>query len=415
MPSMQGSGLKTSRAAAFGLRGIARYRQVRPVASRGCCLYAETCSHYAERLLHERCLPVALWLIAVRLLSCRRRFVWVPRPGSLRAVLALSAIVTLGTAGLAQAVKPAFYDTRATQTQGGCTMTLNGRDIGDYNRNNPLQVNTGTRLIVNGLAPQKVRNAPEHINGYTYIKIEVSLPGRSPSLSSDPHKGTRSFQSLENVDEYLKYGSGLYRVHGTATGLNPNKVFECAATFYVKLNGNDAAGLIGGAVAIAGLAGAATSGGKTDWQTGDVVPNEEKVSAEGGVTDVANDARRELVPDPKANRQDALATMGCLGLIIFVMFNNDAIVGAAMARGIRPSAEGVRRRGHPVRGFMCGLLAGLGATVFMHQQGYWLLTWLTAFGLPLALAVLFAVRGWRGKAFRWETPAGAAPPGAAAS
>jgi hypothetical protein len=369
----------------LGLRGIARYRRSNlAAATAGCCRYRVTCSHYAEDVLRTKSFET--------------------RRGSLRAVILLSLLITLGTAGLAQAVRPLIVQDRVTVTQGGCIMTLNGQDIGGFNRNNPLTVRTGQRLVVKGIAPPAVRNAPEPANSRTLLSIRINLPAKSPTLTDKFLKGVRTFDSLENVDKYLKYGSGLYRVDGTAKGFGvPQQLFECNATFYVKLDGNDAAGLIAGGVALVGLAGAATSGGKTDWQPGDSVPKGEETAGQGVGVGIAIDLTKEMAPDEAANKGFEGATYGCLIMLILIMIGSDGgHYGAAVPVGVGDSAKGERiwRRGHPIRGFFSGLLMGLGITVFMQQRGYWLLSNETVFMFPAALALLFGFRGWRGKAFR---------------
>jgi putative component of membrane protein insertase Oxa1/YidC/SpoIIIJ protein YidD len=398
----------------LGLRAIARYR-TSGLAERsaGCCRFTPTCSHYAEQALRERNLFVALFLILRRVVRCRATVPMgtVDRVGArtsmtkVRAVLLLSALVTVGTAGLAEAVKPMVRPERLTITQGGCLMTINGGDVSRFNRNHPLVVHKGQRIVVDGTAPQVIRNAPEPAGGHTQLFFTITVVDPfSQTADFEPTNGIRTFHTTRSVDRYLKYGSGLYRVNGSATGTAAGGPgFTCEGTFYVKLDGNTAAGFIAGAIAAAGLAGAATSSGKTDWAKGDIVPADpdgpttDQIAAEG-----TRDAVKELSPDRKANRQNLLAASGCFAVLLGYLFGSDGgDAGFAMmaASADQPAGRRVWRRGHPIRGFFSGLFMGLGVTVFMQQRGYWILTWQNTIAVPLALAVLFAVKGWRGKAF----------------
>ncbi len=404
--------MRRHHSAELAIRAITRYRQSQWAGrTHGCCRYTPTCSHYAETALRRRAFPMAVVLIAWRILRCRPRVApgtYDPVPlssrrpiGKVSAVLVLSGMVTVGTAAMADAVTPRQV------TEGGCTATINGQDIGSFNRNNPLVVTKGETVSVKGFAPAAYANAPGPDHGYTVSRLEVQLVA---SLSVGPGdkkngSGSKTFDSSENVDSYLKYGSGLYRISGVARGISPAGGWLCKATFYARLEGNDVPGLVAGAIALAGLGGALTAGGQSDWAAGDSVP--EGPTAVGDSTTGADDAPRvDVSPDTGANRRDDVSELGCLAAIlgVFGFSDGDLFMGPFAAVPLPLGAGDVtghrfRRRGHPIRGFLGGLVAGLGGTVFMQQRGYWLLDTQTVVILPLALAVLFGYRGWRGRAF----------------
>jgi len=57
-------------------------------------------------------------------------------------------------------------------------------------------------------------------------------------------------------------------------------------------------------------------------------------------------------------------------------------------------------RGHVVRGFIGGLIAGIGIALLFQQLDVWVLNTGTAIVLPVGLAILFAARAWMGRPYR---------------
>jgi putative component of membrane protein insertase Oxa1/YidC/SpoIIIJ protein YidD len=389
------------RIASSAISGIARYRRSELAArTHGCCRFSPSCSHYAEQALQRRALPIAVLLVLWRVLRCRPgvpRGTWDPVPratGTFRrkaaGVLVLSGLVTLGTASLAQAIAPRMA------TQGGCIATINGKDIGAFNRNNPLVVDKGMTIQVAGQAPGAVRAAPEPAGASAVISLDIKLV--SPyglEHQTKQTSGYRTFGTTENVDDYLKYGSGLYRVDAIVVGTaGSTTAYNCHAIVYVQLEGSDVPSIVAGVIALAGLGAGATAQGKSEWAPEDTPP------AEAGSPDEI--ASHDVAPDDSANRGEDLGEIGCFIAILaaFGIVEEDFLFfGAAMAPLTASGGRRFRRRGHPVRGFLGGLLAGWGIAIAGQQQGYWILTLLNALVLPLALAVVFGWRGWRGRAF----------------
>jgi putative component of membrane protein insertase Oxa1/YidC/SpoIIIJ protein YidD len=401
---------------ALTIAAIHRYRRSDLAArSTGCCRFAPSCSHYAEEALRRRAYPVALALIAWRILRCRPGVPygsWDPvprgRPGARRrwsAVLLLSAIMTFGTLGLAEAVTPLVLT--PTVTQGGCTASIDGTDIGRFNRKHPLFVQKGQSVVVFGNAPQTITTKPEPAGATTsaFVDVELMSPfskGTTPKVS----KGYKTFTSVTNVDDYLKYGSGLYRVTAHASGaVSGARVWTCAATFYATLDGGAVPGYVGGALGGLGLLAAATAAGKTPWAPGDIAPDDGQsgVSAKELVEQTGAEAYHQIGPDPRADRSaDIEALFGCLGVLCLFLFDDASglLFNAAVARAGQTDGRRVWRRGHPVRGFLGGLVAGWGLVVFLQQRGYTYFTWRNVILYPLILAIVGGWRGWRGRAFR---------------
>jgi putative component of membrane protein insertase Oxa1/YidC/SpoIIIJ protein YidD len=395
--------MRRARIASLLIRQIESYRRSEVAAMHaGSCPFAPSCSHYGETALRRRALPVALVLIAWRLLRCRRsvaRGTWdpVPMPSRRRGVkvagvLLLSGIVTLGTAGLAEALVP------TSETVGGCIASIDGRDITTMNRNHPLVVQKGQRVIVDGKAPVEFQSRPEPPGAATLTKLRITLV--SPlqvDTKAKVSRGWKKFTSLQDVDTYLKFGGGLYRLTVLASGSDvQTEGWSCSATFYAKLEGGTAAAFGAGLAAAVGFAGAATAAGQSDWAEDDVIPPD----AEGAE------------PDSEARRRSEGAVGGCLAILALFLFGTQGegmwgagAVGGLLSAPRTPDADGrFWRRGHPVRGFIGGLFTGLGLAVLMQQRGYWVLTWQNAIAFPLVLALVFGWRGWRGRPFRVTYP-----------
>ncbi|MBK5306941.1 MAG: membrane protein insertion efficiency factor YidD [Frankiaceae bacterium] len=410
----------TSPLSALTIAAIHRYRRSDLAArSSGCCRFSPSCSHYAEQALRRRAYPAALMLIAWRLLRCRPRVpmgTWDPvparRPHVRRrwsAVFLLSGIVTLGTIGMAQAVTP--LELVPTATRGGCAASINSVDISAFNRNKPLLVKKGQRVVVNGVAPREFLSAPDLPGASTAAFIDVELISPfSKSTTPKVTDGYRQFQSVTNVDDYLKYGSGLYRVTVHATGTaNGTQRWACSATFYAKLSGDGRAAFVAGLLGALGLGAAATASGKTDWAVGDEIPPLQEGPDVSQLTkETANAVAAEITPDGQANREaNREAMLGCLVVLALFAFGRgettSRIFGSAAfaLRGSKRQPDGRRfwRRGHTVRGFLGGVLAGLGLTLFLQQRGYVYLTWQNTIVFPLLLGLIAGWRGWRGKAF----------------
>jgi putative membrane protein insertion efficiency factor len=381
------------------LRGIAGYRASRlHERSAGCCRFTPTCSHYAEDALRRRGFAVALVLVAWRLLRCNPLTPYgtadpVPprRPGFARralTVVGLAGLTTFLVAGTAAAMQSGG----GSGTAGGCDAFVAGVPIGNLTVDHPLQVHKGQKVLLTGLSPIGIRSLPSTaaLRSTTDIKIHFIEKLATTTLSENA-TGQR-FQRVVNVDAYLKYGSGVYRVdvHSVAPG-----GWDCAATFYVELHGSKLAAEVAvavGAVGAAGVYGSARGGEppKPDENTGEFDPA----------------ADPEVVEKAQAPRPDRGATgaadggVGCLAGILFALMASTGAFATAVPVPVRSNPHRVWVKGHPVLGFVSGLIAGLGITIALQQLGYYPLTLTSAIIAPLVTAVLGAVRARLGRAWK---------------
>jgi putative component of membrane protein insertase Oxa1/YidC/SpoIIIJ protein YidD len=391
------------------LRAIDRHRQVRRMPH-GVCRFTPTCSHYAEDALRQRVLPVALALIAWRVLRCnplltaraedpvrrrRRRL----RPNAVPtafAVMALSGFVVVTTAAIAEAVG----------VTGGCSATVNGQDASALTSDHPLVVHKHESVSFDGTAPAAGPNDPNN----TDIKVDIIEGIGGVTSSNHPGHGPHWGGQIA-VDDYLKYGVGLYHVTGTATGAG----FSCAGDGYVRLEDGDPITKPVGAAATA-LAAIGAGGGLLSSRAAkpDMAPAADTSGVTGDdtsaeVSPADAELRHRLAEDVNDATADgwasASADAGCLVALAIVFFIGFAAHGGAGAVSAMPAAAGAGRRrvwshGHPIAGFFSGLVLGIGGTVLLQQFAVWPLTIVTAIIVPVVTGLLVGVRSYLGRAYR---------------
>jgi len=425
-----------SRTAHFLLRHIERYRRS-PLGRQGACRFTPTCSYYAEEALRARAFPVAIALVAWRLLRCnpfmhqrvadpirrsrRRRL----RPNTLPtlfSILALSGFVVVVTAGVAEAVG----------VNNGCSATLNGRDPAQLDSDHPLLVHKHEAVSFTGKIPPSVPNPAQDVNN---THIDVAIIGGIASVSSSDHPGHGpTWGGTQNVDNYLKYGVGLYHVTGHASGTGG---WSCDGDAYVQLKDGNPLGKPIGAVALAfalfGVVGAglSTRGGDPgeasygfggddsgrEWERRQQREHEEEIARdrEARAEKQREDAQNPfsgLTTDAQVQRgkldrsSDAYASMGCL--IALLAVTGAAVTGKNLGAGVVAAAatgrSGPRRvwaHGHPIAGFISGLLLGIGVAVLLQQFAVWPLTIVTAIIFPVATAIVCSLRAWLGKPYSY--------------
>jgi hypothetical protein len=396
------------RLATRALRAIESYRHSRlhdDVA--GCCRFTPSCSHYAEDALRRRALPVALVLLSWRLLRCNPLTPYgtvdpVPLPGRHRlrrplAVLAVSALTTLLVGSTAAAAASLGG---GSTTAGGCDAFVGGVPIGNLDKNHPLQVSKGQRVVLTGRAPAAVRNLPTTATISSSTDVTIVFVESIATRTFTEHATGATFQRSVNVDTYLKYGSGIYRVdvHSVAA-----KGWDCSGTFYVELNGSKLAADIAIALGCVGAVGVVASTGRGEPEvTVTPTPDDEGVYDPGIAPDALD--RAQAGPPSERDKLTDLATSGAFGcLLVAFLWLTGATGGFLLAAPVPGRRGRIWVRGHAVRGFVSGLVAGLGFTVAMQQYGQYPFTLGTAVGVPLVIAVLGALRAWWGRPWKVST------------
>lgn len=394
-----------------GLRATERYRRSDLHDQLGCtCRFTPSCSHYADEALRQRAFAVALLLIGWRLLRCNRftRMGTVDHVGPARisraqiaGVLALSGLVTFLVAGTASAAATLAQGAGSSRTAGGCDAHVGGVPIGTLDSDHPLQVHKGQRIVLTGQAPAGIRNLPSSLGLRSTTNVKIHFIEKLATKTETHNATGQNFQRSVNVDTYLKYGSGVYRVdvHSVASG-----GWDCSATFYVELHGSKLAAEVAiavGAVGAAGMAASARGGAEPDPDA--LPPKEDDQGLVDPTTPVEQYDKLQVQKDKAANAKADGGTACLAGILFALIASTGAFAFAVPAASSKPPAGGRRRvwvRGHPVLGFLSGLFAGLGATIALQQFGFYVLNLTSLVVAPLITAVLGGWRGWRGTAWR---------------
>ena len=339
------------------------------------------------------------------------------RPNSfqtLSAVLAGTGLVLiLGSAAVGQGVS------------GGCQGSVNGSSPSRLTQDDPLVVGKGESISIQGTAPAG-QTTGGSVNGAYSISIIEGIFKIDKRNQNWTGRGP-NFRGNVNVKDYLKFGSGLYKVEGVATPGGGG--WRCPASFYVRLDGSKIVGAVGAGIGAIGFGGTLAAA-RNKRKLAEYQPEqkaEESVPAARPSGETAEDMSKgfgkdfvglteeemsnkkakkkapELNLDPLTNRGIdagyACLVMIIAGLVIPRLMSR-FLLPLAMAPGAGRSSTRIWITGRPVLGFFSGLIGGLGATIALQQFGFWPLTIASAIGFPVAIAILGSLRAWRGMAYK---------------
>jgi hypothetical protein len=269
----------------------------------------------------------------------------------------------------------------AAEISGGCTGTLNSKDATTLTTHDPLIVRKGEQLRAQGNIPAQF--AAQNPVSNTTIEVSIIDGVFGVTTHDQPSTGPTYSADDVNIDDYLQFGVGLYRVDVVNSGTG----WRCHYRAYMKLEGDTLskpAGLVGLAAIIASVIGVALAKGRMPKEPG-------WIDAALGTTDQI--AREEAWQEAGLEYPEALD------------FEERAEHGFIMPSEIESNervvwAGKVRLRGRPVAGFWWGLLLGLGISVLGWQAARWTLNLSSVVLLPLAVAGVAAIVVWLGWGYR---------------
>ncbi|OGO50761.1 MAG: hypothetical protein A2148_03445 [Chloroflexi bacterium RBG_16_68_14] len=260
------------------------------------------------------------------------------------------------------------------EIEGPCGATIAGVDVAGVNsgsRNDDIHVSRHQAVPVGATSAA----------GFQSHKVQLEFASRRWTVSEQQDNGSTQWSDTVNVDDYARYGVGLYKVVGVSI-LNDGTTCTGAAT--VDVDGNPLATVAGGAAAGATALGtvgalASTALGATGRpQLRGPRPPEPDVAQPG--------TKREFYTRPGTpNILFAQWLLGCwtLAAIALIMVPLSALAGGGAAPGGAPPGAGQpptsagAQPAVPQRpiwlpritllGLVSGFLAGAGLTVLLQQ------------------------------------------------
>jgi putative component of membrane protein insertase Oxa1/YidC/SpoIIIJ protein YidD len=386
--------MRPGRVARALISDVERYRRWGNGRGSG-CRFEPSCSTFAIEVLRTRSLPIACSMTVWRVVRCtpvmhtgahdpvRRAARLRPRSGTIPTaftLMALTGFLVLTISAVAS----------AQEVTGGCSGRVNGRHPSTMKRVNPLVVAQGQIVRIHGFAPPDVAALPEsQVQSLTVITV-AGIEGLF-GVDAESHRGRgHAWGGQVNIDRYLDFGVGLYRVTAEAIG-DPG--WKCTASGYVRLDGNPLSKPVGQAAA-----GAAAGGGIGAVASTITKRRPDEEHAPSGPTDAVEGEDSDPSVWDRDLKGQALVTVGCA----FFLFGPSAverIAGGLSAVALRPLPGRVWIRAHPVLGAISGLFFGLGIAVLGQQFALWPLTVLTGIVLPLYAALACGVRAWIGQPY----------------
>ena len=406
---------------AVSRRLIARIERYRSTANargwRSGCRFTPSCSTYALEALRTRRTIVAVLMIAGRLFRCNplthhrhhdpvtRKKRLRLRPNSAQTLLAL-----LAATGLVMVMATAAF---GQSLSGGCAGNVNGSPPTALTSDDPLVVGKGENITIQGTAPggQGTGGSVTGVYSISIIEGIFAIDRRNENWTTSG----KQFSGSVNVDDYLKFGSGLYEVEGVVTPASGG--WTCTANFYVRLDGSKVVGIVGAGIGALGTAGALRASRRKvvsmAYKADRAEPASEPSASASSETaeGISKGFGKDFVgltDEEMSSKPDRAANSGADGisciLAVLAVFGLPSFIGESMLIPVAMAPDGGSGRywvsGRTGMGFFSGLVAGLGVTLALQQFGYWPLTIMTAVVFPVAIAILGALRAWRGTAFK---------------
>lgn len=122
----------------------------------------------------------------------------------------------------------------ADEISGGCTATINGRDVAGITKSDPLALDEGAMtVVVSGMVPPSVLAAPPS-QVTTTFELHLADAGYLPGTTES---GTgHAFSGRAEIPSWIRnLAAGLWKLDAVATG-TPGS-WQCSASVYVNVGG----------------------------------------------------------------------------------------------------------------------------------------------------------------------------------
>jgi putative component of membrane protein insertase Oxa1/YidC/SpoIIIJ protein YidD len=388
-------------------RRIERYQHSeRARRAAGCCRFSPSCSRFAYEAFSTRSFPIAIAVTASRLARCNplaRRGSVDPLERTTRRRLRSNAVRTAAVLVLLTGGTVFAIAGRAASdpVRGGCTGSANGRTAARMTRAHPLLVDEHQTVRAKGQVPSAFAgNDPV---SRTHVKIDIISDIVGVTTKDHMSQGSTWQSSRVRVDDYLKYGVGLYKYEI----VNRGPGWTCTFVGYVKLGGDPLSKPVGQAglgTAVVGLGGVLLAKRAKAKPT----PSDPGFEAYDRSPPSATPLRRpgtqpvNLAPSPPVRTAKPLVPGGFCALALVLPLGAMPLFGMGGGSMATVWSRTVWKHGRPILGLVSGLLMGAGTSVLLWQYAVWTLNVPTAIGLPALTAVLGAVRGFLGTPYKLQ-------------
>jgi len=278
-------------------------------------------------------------------------------------------LLILCAAALSLAWGLASVRTARAEITGPCGATLSGVDVAGVDSSDRGD-DIGVRQ--HDIVPVTMTSS----KGFKSHKIQLEFAGRRWTVSNETDDGSTTFSDSVNIDDYAKYGVGLYKVVGVATLMDGTK---CGGAATVDVSGNPlatVAGAVAAGAVVVGTVGAVASGAMAAGSLGSAGTAAESAFAEGERARLASpDPYRFSYPYFRPYRPWPWSIFGCVVALpmLLLMLPFMAVTGGGTPSEPAPARElprFPRMRWSPrisLAGVAGGLLAGLGVAVLLQQ------------------------------------------------
>jgi hypothetical protein len=258
--------------------------------------------------------------------------------------------------------------------EGPCAATIAGVDVeplGTGATGDKIDVEEGTAVVVT-------------MNGrlMTHLKLKIAFAGSEITVK-DKDISAAAWSEAVPVDDYAKWGTGLYLVSGEATGQG----FSCKGAALVNVEGNplsSVAGAVGLGMAILGIAGVGAAGvaayktasspkRTVEAWTADQL---ETLATADAATPAPREERTKLDDLNEAVRQSTGGYVSCWTLALpALLLTTGAMIGGGggAADEPRPAATSLPRAHWRPKlslfGVLAGLVGGVGVGVLLQEYG----------------------------------------------